>query len=88
MTMTAEMLETQVLDLVAATASLDRALLSPELTVEELGLDSLDVLRLTYAIEKHFRISLTAYSHTDVTSLTRLIEILHHELASRPTGNV
>lgn len=80
-------LETQVLDLVATTANLDRALLTPELTVEDLGLDSLDVLRLTYAIEKHFRISLTAYSHTDVTSLTRLIEILQHEIASRPTSN-
>ncbi len=77
-------LQTQVLDLVATTAKLDRALLTPDLTVEELGLDSLDVLRLTYAIEKHFRISLAAYSYTDVTSLARLIEILQHETSSRP----
>ncbi|QNM98209.1 acyl carrier protein [Chitinimonas koreensis] len=76
-------LESQVLDLVAATANLDRTLLAPELTVEELGMDSLDVLRLTYAIEKHFRISLSAYSHTDVTSLARLVEILRHETAPR-----
>lgn len=81
--MNAVTLETQVLDLVATTANLDRALLTPALTVEELGLDSLDVLRLTYALEKHFRISLSAYSYTDVTSLTRLIEILRHEIAQR-----
>lgn len=76
-------LESQVLDLVAATVNLDRNLLTPERTVEELGMDSLDVLRLTYAIEKHFRLSLSAYSHTDVTSLQRLVEILRHETTPR-----
>lgn len=76
-------LEHQVLDLVATSANLDRSLLTPALTVEELGMDSLDVLRVTYAIEKHFRISLASYTHTDVTSLSRLVEILRKELSLR-----
>lgn len=77
-------LEDQVLDLVASTINLDRTLLTPQLTVEELGMDSLDVLKLTYAIEKHFRISLVAYSYTDVISLERLIEILRQETEAKP----
>ena len=78
--MNAISLDSQVLDLVANTLNLDRSLLTPSLTVDELGLDSLDVLKLTYAIEKHFRINLAAYSHADVTSLSRLVEILHSEI--------
>ena len=78
--MNAISLDLQVLDLVANTLSLDRSLLTPNLTVDELGMDSLDVLKLTYAIEKHFRINLGIYSHADVTSLSRLVEILHREI--------
>lgn len=77
--MQASALDTQVLDLVADTFNLDRSLLTPDLAVEDLGLDSLDVLRLTHAVEKRFRINLAAYSHADVNSLGRLVEILQRE---------
>ena len=79
--MNTPVLDTEVLDLVADTFNLDRSLLMPHLTVEDLGLDSLDVLKLTHAVEKRYRINLALYSHTDVSSLGRLVEILHLETA-------
>lgn len=80
------LLESQVLDLVASTINLDRSLLTAKLTMEELGLDSLDVLKVTFALEKQFKINLAAYNHKDVTSLGRLIEILQTETKCAGAG--
>jgi len=70
-----------VLDLIATTLELDRTLLTHDLTIEEIGMDSLDVLKLTYAIEQAYRINLSAYSYGDISSITRLLDILETELA-------
>lgn len=70
----------EVLDLIASTLELDRRLLTPDLTIEEIGVDSLDVLKLTYAIEKRYRINLSAYSHADISSIERLLELLQVEI--------
>lgn len=69
-----------VLDLIATTLELDRTLLTRELTIEEIGMDSLDVLKLTYAIEQTYKINLSAYSYGDISSIERLLEILDTEL--------
>lgn len=69
-----------VLDLMASTLELDRSLLTRELTIEELGVDSLDVLKLTYAIEQKYRINLSAYSYADISSIERLLQILDIEI--------
>lgn len=69
-----------VLDLIATTLELDRTLLTHDLTIEEIGMDSLDVLKLTYAIEQAYRINLSAYSYGDISSITRLLDILETEL--------
>lgn len=50
--MSTESLQTLVLELLASTLELDITELDTQLSIEELGLDSLDVLKLTYAIEK------------------------------------
>lgn len=70
----------EVLDLIASTLELDRRLLTPDLTIEEIGVDSLDVLKLTYAIEKCYRINLSAYSHADISSIERLLDLLQVEI--------
>lgn len=69
-----------VLDLMASTLELDRSLLTRELTIEQLGVDSLDVLKLTYAIEQKYRINLSAYSYADISSIERLLHILDLEI--------
>jgi acyl carrier protein len=72
-----------LLDLVASTLELDRKLLTPDLTIEEIGADSLDVLKLTYAIEQKYRINLSAYSHADIRSLDGLLSLLQIEIAKQ-----
>lgn len=69
-----------VLDLMASTLELDRSLLTRELTIEQLGVDSLDVLKLTYAIEQKYLINLSAYSYADISSIERLLHILDLEI--------
>ncbi|MFN3355740.1 acyl carrier protein [Pseudomonas pergaminensis] len=81
--MSTESLQTLVLELLASTLELDITELDTQLSIEELGLDSLDVLKLTYAIEKRFAVNLSAYSHTDISSVSRLVEILAERLASK-----
>lgn len=80
MSATESQLDDVVLDLFASVLNLDRRLLNTQLTIEELGVDSLDVLKLTYAIEKQFKLNLSTYSHSDISSIERLMEILRLEL--------
>ena len=73
----------ELLDLVASTLELDRKLLTADLTIEEIGADSLDVLKLTYAIEQKYRINLSAYSHADIGSIDSLLNLLQIEIAKQ-----
>ncbi|CAH0223497.1 acyl carrier protein [Pseudomonas mediterranea] len=81
--MSTQSLQALVLELLASTLELDITEMDVQLSVEELGLDSLDVLKLTYAIEKRFGVNLSAYSHTDISSVHRLVEILAEQLATQ-----
>ncbi len=74
-------LQSAVLDLVARTLDMERSMLDASLTLEDLGLDSLDVLKLTTALERRFDIELGAYSYVDISSLDRLTAILRTELS-------
>jgi len=73
----------EVLDLIAATLELDRSLLMPDLAIEQIGVDSLDLLRLTHAIEKKYRVDLSRYSYADINSVERLLELLQVEIQAR-----
>ena len=52
----ADELEIRVVDLIADTAKLDRDLVRPESSFEELGIDSLDGANILFAIEDDFDI--------------------------------
>lgn len=80
--MSANPLETQIIQLLATTCELAPDQLEAGLTIEELGLDSLDVLKLTYAVEKHFGVNLSAYSFNDISSIGRLAQILREHLGA------
>ena len=78
--MTAE-LEAGVLDTVASVLNLDRARLTPESTTEELGVDSLDLVKVTFAIERRFEVNLSSYGFQDVNSLQKLVDLVARHLA-------
>ena len=53
------------------------------MALDELGVDSLDLLRLTYAIERHYRVDLSGFSHADFQSLERLTGLLAQAIHSQ-----
>jgi acyl carrier protein len=69
-------LETEVLDTVAAVLGLDRSRLSAATTAEQLGIDSLDLMKVTFAIERRFDVNLSSYGFREVDSMQKLIALL------------
>jgi len=74
-------LETEVLDTVAAVLGLDRSRLSATTTAEQLGIDSLDLMKATFAIERRFAVNLSSYGFKEVDSMQKLIALLAERLA-------
>ena len=69
-------LEAGILDTVASVLNLDRSRLTPEMTTEQLGLDSLDLMKVTFAIERRFAVNLSGYGFQDVNSLQKLVHLV------------
>jgi len=69
-------LETEVLDTVAAALGLERGTLSASVTAEQLGLDSLDLMKLTFALERRFSVDLSGHGFEEVNSMQKLIALL------------
>jgi acyl carrier protein len=74
-------LETEVLDTVASALGLDRSKLSAATTAEQLGIDSFDLMKATFAIERRFAVNLSGYGFQDVNSMQKLIALLADRLA-------
>jgi acyl carrier protein len=80
MAQTAE-LESEVLDTVASALGLDRSRLSVATTAEQLGIDSFDLMKATFAIERRFAVNLSGYAFQEVSSMEKLIALLAERLA-------
>ncbi len=76
-------LEAEILDTVASVLNLDRSRLTPELTTEQLGLDSLDLMKVTFAIERRFAVNLSSYGFQEVNSLQKLVHLVAGRLADK-----
>jgi acyl carrier protein len=82
-------LETEVLDTVAAALGLERGTLSASVTAEQLGLDSLDLMKLTFTLERRFSVDLSGHGFEEVNSMEKLIALLAARLPDekrRSTG--
>lgn len=53
-----ESVQQQVFDLIAKHDGIDAAVLKPEATLKDLGVDSLDAIEIIFDIEEHFDITL------------------------------
>ena len=56
--MSAQNIESQVIHLIAASKSLDPATLTPSTSFDELGIDSLDKINLSFEVEELFKIEI------------------------------
>ncbi|HEX4182204.1 MAG TPA: phosphopantetheine-binding protein [Caulobacteraceae bacterium] len=65
-----------VLDIIADEALIDRALLTPEATLESLGIASLDVISIVFALEEKFGLALEQSDFEGVQSLGQMVDLI------------
>jgi acyl carrier protein len=65
--------------IIAKVLETEPGLLGEDLSIEALGLDSLNLITINHLIEETFNITLSKYSFVELSSLERLIQIVAHE---------
>ena len=65
-----------VLDIIAEEALVDRAKLTPEATLESLGIASLDMISIVFALEEKFGLVLEQSDFEGVQSLGQLVDLI------------
>lgn len=65
-----------VLDIIAEEALVDRVKLTPEATLESLGIASLDIISIVFALEEKFGLALEQSDLEGVQSLGQLVDLI------------
>jgi len=65
-----------ILDVVAQEALVDKAKLTPEATLESLGIASLDIISIVFALEDRFGIVLEQSEFEDVRTVNALVNLI------------
>jgi acyl carrier protein len=65
-----------VLDVIAEESLVERALLTPDATLESLGIQSLDIISIVFALEDRFGIVLEQSEFEGVTTVEQLVTII------------
>ena len=65
-----------VLDIIAEEALIDPAKLVPEATLESLGIASLDIISIVFALEEKFGLALEQSDLEGVQSLGQLVDLI------------
>jgi acyl carrier protein len=66
----------EILDVVAKEALVDRDKLAPEATLESLGIASLDIISIVFALEDRFGIVLEQAEFEDVRTVDALVQLI------------
>ncbi|HKT53660.1 MAG TPA: phosphopantetheine-binding protein [Caulobacteraceae bacterium] len=65
-----------VLDIIAEESLVERAKLTPEATLESLGIQSLDIISVVFALEDKFGIVLEQSEFEGVVTVDQLVDII------------
>ena len=65
-----------ILDVVAQEALVDKAKLTPEATLESLGIASLDIISIVFALEDKFGVVLEQSEFEDVRTVSALVNLI------------
>ena len=68
--------ETDLLDLIAKEAAIERARLVREATLEDLGVSSLEVITLLGELEERYGVAIEAGDLPEMTTLGELVDVL------------
>jgi acyl carrier protein len=72
----------EILDVVAEEALVERAKLIPEATLESLGIASLDVISIVFALEDRFGVVLEQTEFEGVRTVSDLVELITAKAAA------
>jgi acyl carrier protein len=78
-----------VLDVIAEESLVERSTLTPDATLESLGIQSLDIISIVFALEDKFGIVLEQSEFEGVTTVDQLVEIIVNKAnaaGAAPTG--
>jgi acyl carrier protein len=65
-----------VLDIIAEEALVERARLTPEATLDSLGIASLDIISIVFALEERFGLTLEQADFEGVQSLGQFVDLI------------
>ena len=72
----------EILDIIAKETGVERALLLPEATLDELGIPSLDLTQAVFEIETHFDIEIPVVAERDGAEFTTIGGLVTHVLTT------
>lgn len=72
----------EILGIIAKETGLDRALLTPDATFEELGISSLDLTQAVFEIESHFNVEIPVVAERDGAEFVAIGSLVSHVLAT------
>jgi len=72
----------KILDIIAEETSIDRALLVPEATIEDLGIASIDLIETIFRIETVFNIDIPVISERSGEEFATVKGLIDHVLAA------
>jgi acyl carrier protein len=78
--MTRDELEQTVQQMIAQEADIPIEAIEPHLSLVDLGVDSLDVLKLAVAFEQRFDITITTAELTRIRTLADIVDELQHKV--------
>jgi|GEM_PF-372403 len=72
----------EILDIVAKEGSVDRALLTPDASIESLGIASLDMVQAIFEIEARFDVEIPVAANDGGAEFATVGDLLRHVLAA------
>ena len=74
--------QNELLDLVAEEALIDRAKLTPDATIESLGIDSVDTVSVIFALEERYGVQIETDDVSRESTLQQLYDLVCNKAAS------
>jgi acyl carrier protein len=78
----------ELFDLIAQEALIDRAKLTREATLADLGIDSVDVVTVVFAVEEKYDIEVPESAFEGITDLGGLADIFHALIEKKDQARV
>jgi acyl carrier protein len=79
-------LDDDLLDVIAAESLVDRARLTREASLADIGLDSVDVISIVFAVEEKYGVEIPENAFAETTNLGGFLDILERLIENKPAA--